>query len=167
MLWRQAKNSPVKVKNKTPVKLKNKKRKGRRSQGKVEQKAELDSASEKTSQYDGTQLNLKGNCTADGIRGSTAILNVCAYNVRTLRTEDDLDRFIDELERIKLDIIVLCETYRRREGLSEIRAGYWMYESGKTNYNPNTIGLAFLMHPKLKDCVTDLKTCSNRVLKWK
>ena len=102
----------------------NKKRKGRRAQGKMEQKAKLDSASETTSQYDAIQLNPKGSCTADGSGGSIAILNVCTYNVRTLRTEDDLDRLIDEVEQIKWDIIGLCDTYRKGEGLLEIRAGY-------------------------------------------
>ena len=87
--------------------MKKKKRKGCRAQGKMEQKAKLDSASEITSQYDAIQLNLKGSCTADGTRGSTTNLNVCTYNVRTLRTEDDLDRLIDEVEQIKWEIIGL------------------------------------------------------------
>ena len=90
---------------------------------------------------------------------------MCTYNVRTLRTEDDLDRLIDEVEQIKWDIVGLCETYRKGEGLLDVRAGYWMYETGKTEDNPNAKGLAFLIHPKIKDCVTDFKTCSNRVIK--
>ena len=97
--------------------MKNKKRKGCRTQGKKEQTAKLDSASETTSQYDPIQLNSKWSCTADGSRGSTAILNVCTYNVRTLRTEDDPDRLIGEVEQIKWDIIGLCKTYRKGEGL--------------------------------------------------
>ena len=40
----------------------------------------------------------------------------------------------------------------RGEGLSEIRRGYWMYEKGKTEDNPDTKGLAFLIHHKIKDC---------------
>ena len=128
--------------------MKNKKRKGRRAQGQKEQTAKLDSASETAHQYDAIQINPKGSCTADGSRGSIAILNVCTYNVRTLRTEDDLDRLIDEVEQIKWDIIGLCETYRKGEGLLEIRAGYWIYEIGKTEDNPDAKGLAFLTHPK-------------------
>ena len=143
----------------------NKKRKGRRAQGQKEQTAKLDSASETTSQYDAVQLNLKGSCTADGSRGSTAILNVCTYNVRTLRTEDDLHRLIDEVEQIKRDIIGLCETCRKREGLSEIRGGYWVYEIGKTEDNLSAKGPAFLIHPKIKECAIDFKTYSNRVIK--
>ena len=60
----------------------NKKRKGCRTKGQTEQKAKLDSASETTLLYDTAQLNPKGSM-ADGSRGSTVILNVCTYNVRT------------------------------------------------------------------------------------
>ena len=49
--------------------------------------------------------------------GSTVILNVCTYNARTLRTEDNLDRLIIEVEQIRWDITGLCETYRKGEGL--------------------------------------------------
>ena len=129
----------------------------------MEQKA--NSASETSFQHDAVQLNLKGSCTANGSRGSTAILNVCTYNVRNLRTEDDIDRLIDEVEQSKWDIIGLFETYRKGEGLSEIRRGYWMYEKGKTEDNPDTKGLVFLIHHKIKDCVTDFKTHSNRMIK--
>ena len=94
--------------------------KERKVQGHKEQTAKLDSASETTSQYDVKQLNPKRSREADGNRGSTAILNVCTYNVRTLRTEDDFDRLSDEVEQIKWDIIGLCETYRNMEGLSEL-----------------------------------------------
>ena len=30
-----------------------------------------------------------------------------------------------------------------------------MYEIGKTEDNPDTEGLAFLIHPKITDCITD------------
>ena len=55
-------------------------------------------------------------------------------------------------------ILVCCETYRKREGFLEIRAGYWMYEISKTEDNPSAKGLAFLIYPKIKDCVTHFKT---------
>ena len=127
--------------------------------------AKLDSASETTSQHDAIQLNPEGSCTADGSRGSTAILNVCTYNVRTLRTEDDLDRLINEVEQIKWIIIGLCETYIKEEGLLEIIARYCTYEIGKTEDNPDAKELAFLIHPKIKDCVIDFRTYLNRVIK--
>ena len=40
-----------------------------------------------------------------------------------------------------------------------------MYEIGKTEDNPDAKGLAFRIHPKIIDCVTDSKTYSNRVIK--
>ena len=94
-----------------PEKMMNKKRTGRRAQDQREQKAKLDSASETTSQYDAIQLNQKGSCTEDGSRGSTTMLNMCTYNFRTLRTEDNLERRIHEADQIKWDIVGLCETY--------------------------------------------------------
>ena len=59
----------------------------------------------------------------------------------------------------------MCETYRKGEGLSEFRAGYWTYEIGKTEDKSNAKELTFLIHPKIQDCVTDFKTYSNRVIK--
>ena len=75
---------------------------------------------------------------------------MCIHTTLELfRTEDDLGRLIDEVEQVKWDITGLCETYRKEKGLSEIRGGYWMYEIGKTEDNPDAKGLAFLIHPKL------------------
>ena len=42
-----------------------------------------------------------------------------------------------------------------------------MHEIGKIEDNPDTKGLAFLIHPKIKDCVADFKTYSNNVIKMK
>ena len=40
-----------------------------------------------------------------------------------------------------------------------------MYEIGKTEDDPDAKRLAFLIHPKITDCVTDCKTYSNRAIK--
>ena len=42
-----------------------------------------------------------------------------------------------------------------------------MYEISKAEDTPDAKVLAFLIHPKIKECVTDLKTYSNRVIKMK
>ena len=68
------------------------KRKGRRVQEEIVQKAKFGSTSEITSQYDAVQLNREGSCTVDEGRGSTDIRNVCKY---ILRAEGDLDRQTD------------------------------------------------------------------------
>ena len=101
----------------------------------MEQNAKLNSASEMASQYDAIQFNPKGSCRAVRSRKSTAILNVCTYNVRALQTRDDHYRLLGEVKQIKWGIICLCESYRKEEGLSEARGGYWMYEIGKTEDN--------------------------------
>ena len=64
-------------------------------------KATLDSASEIISLFNVLRVNMKGSCTASGSRGSTAVLNVCTYNVRIPRTEDGIERSIDEVDQIK------------------------------------------------------------------
>ena len=51
----------------------------------------------------------------------------------------------------------MCESYGKWEGLSEIRRAYWVYAIGKTEDNPDAKGLAFLILPKIKDCVIDLR----------
>ena len=38
----------------------------------------------------------------------------------------------------------------RGEGFSEVRGGYWMYETGKTEDNPDGKGFAFLIIQELK-----------------
>ena len=86
---------------------------------------------------------------SDHVGDGTWIIT-CTYNIRTLQTESDLDRLIDKVEQIKWNVIGLCETSRKVEGLSEIRGGYWMYEMGKTEDNHDAKGLAFLIHPKSK-----------------
>ena len=123
------------------------------------QNAKLDSTSEIIYPYDEVHFNLKGICTGDWSRGSTAILNVCTYNVRTLRTEDDPDRLTDSVDQIKWDIVGLCELTERGWDC------HWMYETDKTENNLDAKGLAFLIHPNIKNCITDFKTHSNRVTK--
>ena len=70
--------------------------------------AKLGSTSEITTPYDTVQLNLKRSYAADGSRESTTIFNVCTYNVRSLRTKDDLDRVI-RLNGMPLAYVKLAE----------------------------------------------------------
>ena len=89
------------------------------------------------------------------------------YSIRTLCTENNLDWLIDKVDQIQWRVTGLCETYRKGEGLSEIQGGYKRYEIGKTEGTHDAEGLAFQMHPKIKECVTDFKTHSNRKIKMK
>ena len=40
-----------------------------------------------------------------------------------------------------------------------------MHEISKTEDNPDANSLAFIRHPKIKDCVIDFKTNSDRVFR--
>ena len=40
--------------------------------------------------------------------------------------------------------------------MSQLKEGYWTYETGKTNYDLDAKDLAFLRHPKT-DYVTDFR----------
>ena len=72
-----------------------------------------------------------------------------AYNTRTLRTDDDTSRLVEELGNIKWHVVGLCETKRRGEGLRELSGGSWMYEVRKTEESPNAKGLALLINKNL------------------
>ena len=85
----------------------------------MEQKAKLDSVQEISSLYDAEQFNLKGSCTADGSRGSTATGNVCTYDVRTIRTEPHLDRLTDEVDQIKRAVTGVCRTAEKGRDCSK------------------------------------------------
>ena len=72
------------------------------------------------------------------------------HYIRTVHIEDDPDRLTDEFDQIKWDVIGLCETCRKWEGLSEIKGGCWVYEIGITEDNHDTKGLAFQYIKKIK-----------------
>ena len=73
---------------------------------------------------------------------------MCTYNDRTLRTEDDLDRQIDEADQIEWDITGLYETYKKGRGCQKLE---------DTGCVTDEKGLAFLIHPKIENCLTDLR----------
>ncbi|XP_072018244.1 craniofacial development protein 2-like [Amphiura filiformis] len=91
-------------------------------------------------------------------------INICTYNTRTLRTEESLESLIDELRDLKWDIIGLSETKRAGEGIEELKGGAWLYNHGKTEDNRNAKGIGFMIHPKFKDYIREIKYYSNRVV---
>ena len=107
----------------------------------------------------------KGRCVAERRREKYATtVNICSYNVRTIRTDDEMDYLMEEIEKIEWDIIGLCETYRKGEGLSSIKNGHCIYEIGKTEDHPNAKGVSLLINSKIKDCVSNPKIYSDRVI---
>ena len=99
----------------------NNKRKGCRAQGQVKQKAKLDCTSQIISQYDTVQLTPKGVVKPMAGEEAPLFLDMYTYNVRTLRTKNDVDRLIDEVDQIKWDVTGLCETYRKEEGCHKLK----------------------------------------------
>ena len=71
---------------------------------------------------------------------------------------------MDELKNFKWDIIGVCETKRAGYGIEKLTGGAWLYNHGKTEDNPEAKGVGFLIHPKVKDFVKDMKHHSNRVI---
>ena len=99
--------------------------------------------SETKSQHEASRLEPQGRLETERVKSCNARMNVSTYNTRTLRTDDDTNRLIEELGNIKWHVVGLRETKGRREGhrqLSEGRGwewGSWMCEIGKTEENPN------------------------------
>ena len=67
--------------------------------------------------------------------------------------QDDLDRLLDQLNNIDWNVVGLCETTKRGEGLTELPCGSWMFDVGKTEDRPHAKGLAFLVNKSFKDFI--------------
>ncbi|KAK3784049.1 hypothetical protein RRG08_025243 [Elysia crispata] len=109
----------------------------------------------------------RGRCGADRGRGSTATLHIATYNTRTLALQDDLDHLQEKLEDFKWNVIGLCETKRKGEGLMELSDGTWIYDAGKTEESPETKGMAFLVRKNFKDYIEGFCKHSDRVISCK
>ena len=46
---------------------------------------------------------------------------------------------------------------KRCDEIEELKGGAWLYNYGKTEDNPEAKGVGFLIHPKFKDYVEDIK----------
>lgn len=119
-------------------------------------------------QDDTLQPKPNGRCKVDRARrAGTTEIYLGSYNTRTLRTEDDLEHLLDEINQIKWNIIGLCETKRKGEGLTELPGGTWLFECNKTEERPNAKGMAFLVHKNFKDYIEEFKIHSERVISCK
>ena len=130
------------------------------------------SRKQKTSQLQGISpaddaacLKPNGQHEAERREKYASHVNIFSYNVRTLSTDEEFDHLLEEIEKIEWDIIGLCETYRKGEGLSSIEKGHYLYEVGKTEDYPNAKGVAILVNVKIKDCISNPKIYSDRVIK--
>ena len=116
---------------------------------------------------DASQRNPSGSCEAEKGRDQTAKMYICTYNTRTLRTEDDLNRLLEEITNLNWQIIGLSETKRTGEGLSQLPSGHWLYEKGKTEDNKDAKGIALLINKNFKDYIEDFRIHSDRIISCK
>ena len=143
------------------------KQRGRTAQDRKGQIAPQTPKPETKSQHEASRLKPQGRREADRFKSSNAKIHVCTYNTRTLRTEDDTSRFVEELGNIKWHVVGLYETKRRGEGLRELSGGSWMYETGKTEENLNAKGLALLINKNFTDYVENFEKHSDRIISCK
>ena len=155
----------------------NEKQRGRAAQDRKGQIAPPTPKPETKSQHEASRLKPQGRRETDRFKSSNAKIHrfrssndkihVCTYNTRTLRTDDDTSRLVEELGNIKWHVVGLCETKRRGEGLRELSRGSWMYEAGKTEDNPNAKGLALLISKDFTDYVEKFEKHSDRIISCK
>ena len=113
---------------------------------------------------DALRSNPSGSFRADRKRRkSNTILNICTYLVRTLRTDDDLNRLVESTSEFSWDIIGLCET-KGKGGLWELKNGHWIFEAGKTEQDRNAKGLAALVNRRIRAFVKNFNRHSDSVV---
>ena len=72
-------------------------------------------------------------------------------------------RLLEEVGKIEWDIIGLCETHRKGEGLSTVEGGHVLYDAGKSEEHPKARGLGFLINKAIKDKISNPTMISERV----
>ena len=86
------------------------KQRGRTAQDRKGQIAPQTPKPETKSQHEASRLKPQGRREADRFKSSNAKIHVCTYNTRTLRTDNDTSRLVEELDNIKWPMVGLCET---------------------------------------------------------
>ena len=95
-----------------------------------------------------------------GIIMNQTDLNICTYNVRTLKSEEDLDTLLEEVDNIKWDIIGLAETRRKPNLIKLPQCGHTLFTTSATRgYN----GVGFLVNKKIENNVLEYKEISDRI----
>jgi len=88
------------------------------------------------------------------------ILNICAYNVRTLVGEDKLEELFSQLKQFNWDIIGLSETRIKGTNYTTLKTGHALFTVGKSDVNQHGVG--FLVHKHLAGNVEEAKPISER-----
>lgn len=90
-------------------------------------------------------------------------MNICTYNVRTLRTESDLLGLLEELALIKWEIVGLSEVRRLGEDQKILNDGHVLCWRGKSEGNKQELGVGFLIHKRLEKNFIEFHSVSERV----
>ena len=71
---------------------------------------------------------------------------------------------LEQLNCTEWNLVGLCETKRKGEGLTELPCGSWIYDVGKTEDRPVAKGLAFLVNKSFKDYIVSFHAHSDRII---
>ena len=93
-----------------------------------------------------TTQTLLNNHTYNVIKTSK-VLDICTYNVRTLRNNEHLDCFLNEVKDIKWDVIGLCETKLSNAFVEAVKSNH--YITGLKENERRTNGVGFLIKKQL------------------
>ncbi|XP_065064756.1 craniofacial development protein 2-like [Rhopilema esculentum] len=107
--------------------------------------------------------SVPGSRKAEGAKNprvSRVQLNICTYNVRTLKDPEKEKELEQELIGFKWDIIGLSETRKKGEQLKQLQSGHVLYTIGE---NESVGGVGFLVNKNIKDRVIEYKGESSRV----
>ena len=95
--------------------------------------------------------SVPGSRKAEGAKNprvSRVQLNVCTYNVRTLKDPEKEEELEQELTDFKWDIIGLSETRKKGEQLKQLQSGHVLYTIGE---NESVGEVGFMVNKNIKD----------------
>uniref|UniRef100_A0A3P9KP93 Endonuclease/exonuclease/phosphatase domain-containing protein n=1 Tax=Oryzias latipes TaxID=8090 RepID=A0A3P9KP93_ORYLA len=107
--------------------------------------------------------SVPGSRKAEGAKNprvSRVQLNVCTYNVRTLKDPEKEEELEQELTGFKWDIIGLSETRKKGEQLKQLQSGHVLYTKGE---DESVGGVGFLVNKNIKDRVIEYEGEGSRV----
>ena len=88
-------------------------------------------------------------------------LNVCTYNVRTLKDHEKEEELEQELTNLKWEISGLSEIRKKGERLKQLKSGHILYTKGG---DESIGGVGFLVNRSIKDRVVQCEGESSRMV---
>lgn len=99
---------------------------------------------------------------ADGPRPPREIMNIGTFNTRTLSKDTDIDYFIEQLNKVKLDIIGIQETKIMKELIAAWKDETQVFLGAAIN-KAKTGGVGFIVRPKYVKNISLCKIISERI----